>query len=159
MDLNKALQGYGTPIQIEKTVNRIMEKENWKDFIDHRYPYGTHINPYSIKNIVEDYYNKQSNINTHTTTDNEKKPKYIRSEYTNIFNPYLEASRCAYFDIYEDENGNELKREVLNPKTNPIEVLGGKRKSRRNKKIKNKKSRNRRIKKSIKNHRKYKRHI
>lgn len=55
MDLAQQLTGYGTPEQITNTVQRLKEKKNWNEFLAN-YPYGSHIQPYNIKKIVENYY-------------------------------------------------------------------------------------------------------
>ena len=68
IDLSEKLKGYASLPIVQNTVTRIKEKKNWEEFLQD-YPYGTCINPYSIKAIVENYYNvSTSNSPSHHPT-------------------------------------------------------------------------------------------
>ena len=56
-NLGTKLKPYGTPSQVENTIERITKHTNWIHFItDYKYD-GKLINPLNIKDIVENYYN------------------------------------------------------------------------------------------------------
>jgi len=64
--LEKMLTPFGPKEQVESTIQRIKNKNNWDDFL-HNYPYGTLLNPHAIKQIVTNYYkDRPTPTNEHT---------------------------------------------------------------------------------------------
>ena len=61
-NLGTKLKSYGTPSQVENTIERITKHTNWIHFItDYKYD-GKLINPHNIKDIVENYYNNLNDV-------------------------------------------------------------------------------------------------
>ena len=54
-ELQEILSSYGTKDKVKHTVQRILEHNTFDEF-SNDYPFVTHINPHSIKDIVENYY-------------------------------------------------------------------------------------------------------
>jgi hypothetical protein len=56
MDLYNSLKGLGPPQNVANTIKRVQANTNWNDFVTN-YPFnGTHLNPHTIKKIVDKYY-------------------------------------------------------------------------------------------------------
>ena len=65
-ELEVLLEKFGTEGQVESTIQRIKNKNNWDDFL-YNYPYGTLLNPHAIKQIVTNYYkDRPTPTNEHT---------------------------------------------------------------------------------------------
>ena len=139
-DLSNRLKGMGTTEQIKNTVDRINENTNWTDYMRNHPFNGTLINPYSIKDIVEDYYNnKIVPIEKRLPSESLRVPSAPENDYEFIKKEKKEGPYCHYHEgcaletwyIYKDKKtGEEIKSKT--------QLHGGKRKSSRNQK--NKKS-------------------
>ena len=141
-DLAQKLEHYGTPEQIESTISNIKKHTKWEDFVKD-YNYGELINPYSIKSIVQKYYNNPTDTTSPPPTatisppptDTTSPPIRPQGSLTLIseetlptgsYSPFHESNALETWYSYKDKNGN-----VINTKT---KYHGGKRKSRRNRK-------------------------
>jgi len=158
-NLFEKLKSYGPPEQVNNTIKHLKEKKSWKEFLED-YNYGLYIkNPYSIQKIVEAYYDTTNlpvikslpdttttSLHDTTTTSlpstttplesvpDQKaivglKPILIDTEDkpTGNFNPMWEKYALETWYTY-DIDGNIIKTKK--------QLHGGKRKSRRNRKIK-----------------------
>jgi len=67
-ELEVLLEKFGTAGQVKSTIQRIKETNNWDDFL-YKYPYGTHINPHTIKQIVTNYYNTKDRPTNEPTNE------------------------------------------------------------------------------------------
>jgi hypothetical protein len=136
-NLETKLKLYGTPSQVGNTIEHITKHTKWIQFItDYRYD-GKLINPHSIRDIVENYYNNLTDASpaaspvpvpvpspsATTTSIATNGLRFIKSEMlpTGKTCPYRELKEYEKWYFYEDENGEEIKT-----KTN---LHGGKRKS------------------------------
>ena len=88
-ELEVLLEKFGAETQVKSTIERIKKKDNWDNFL-HDYPYGTHINPHAIKQIVTNYYNTKKD----GPTNDEEKPTYIKKNPT--FNSLSHDARINY---------------------------------------------------------------
>jgi len=102
--LNNKLKTYGTPVQVKSTIQRIKETNNWSDFL-YNYPYGTHINPFFITKIVEEYYE-----NLPEPTFAEKNGLvFIEEKIINTYNPLFDQTGQELWYVYKDKSGNIFK--------------------------------------------------
>jgi hypothetical protein len=138
--LFEKLKGYGTRTKVENTIARIEANTNWSDFIKD-YDYAQFINPYSIEDIVKNYYNNpnattSSYANTRflppppTSSPSTNGLTFIKTErlHTGNYSQFHDEKALETWYLYEDKNGN-----IIQTKT---KQHGGKRKSRRNRKSK-----------------------
>jgi len=146
--LFEKLKGYGTRTKVENTIARIEANTNWSDFIKD-YDYAQFINPYSIEDIVENYYNNHpATMSYPATTSYSATTSYplppppprsspttngltfIKTErlHTGNYSQFQDEKALETWYFYEDKNGNIIKTKT--------KQHGGKRKSHRNRKSK-----------------------
>jgi hypothetical protein len=147
VNLDTTLKLYGTPSQVDNTIKLIKKHEKWIEFLNN-YKYDGQLisSPYSIKGIVENYYNNVPvpspvpspvtvtdpvPVPAATTTSSATNGlKYIKEEYrdTGHYDRFQDANALEKWYVYNDANGKQIDSKT--------KLTGGKRKSRRNRKSK-----------------------
>jgi len=117
--LTKKLERYGTKTQVDNTVTRIGEKNSWADFID-EYPYGTHIIPQSIRDIlVPDYYSHdEAPTETKSRTKSRTKLRTKPLNISDILHPAIRRVLYATRGLH-DEAPTETKPRTKPPPSTP----------------------------------------
>ena len=77
-ELKKKMKALGSEEQIDSTIERMKENDTLDKFMD-KYPHGTHINPLTIKKILEEYYHDKSKGNSLDKQNNYELPPRSRN--------------------------------------------------------------------------------
>ena len=142
MDLYNSLKGLGPPQNVANTIKRVQANTNWNEFVTN-YPFnGTHLNPHSIKKIVDEYYNideetrRKWKQEQHDKEDAERKAKDAERKAKDAKDAKdAEKEKNSYVNLriskyYGDDHGGGKTKRRMHRKSKKLR----KRKSKKNSK-------------------------